>query len=128
MGLIDKVFGLKGKKTKSTSKVLNETAMNIVQRKVNSCKSAITQRATIKFGDVTGGFRSGDFTSTQGASIDLKCVMKATTQADIQKSLANMLADRGRFVFGLHYPLHLVATLWPLLSPTSARRHTRPPA
>jgi len=82
-----------GSKAKSITKVVNDNAINIVQRSINECKGSVSQSAVINIDTIEGNVEIGNWSSDQVATVKTDCLMEAKKQGEIQQKLAQMLAQ-----------------------------------
>ena len=62
-----------GSKAKSITKVVNDNAINIVQRSINECKGSVSQSAVINIDTIEGNVEIGNWSSDQVATVKTDC-------------------------------------------------------
>jgi hypothetical protein len=75
--------------SKSTSEVMNEYAVDVVQRTIQNCTTTATQTQIMEVGYVGGDVDLSSSTFTQGASINMTCALSDQKTSEIANKLAN---------------------------------------
>jgi len=82
-----------GSSSKTTAELLNEVAITATQRTISSCVSHATQEQLLSVLNVSGNVTMTGITMSQGASVDMQCIMSAQMQSDIQSNIASEIAQ-----------------------------------
>lgn len=85
-------FG-KGSKTSSRVNILSNIAIDAVQRTVSECVSSATQSQLISAQYVAGDVDLSGLQMTQGANVQVNCLMQSSKQSEIRESIASAISQ-----------------------------------
>ncbi len=85
-------FG-KGSKSSSRVNVLNNIAIDAVQRTVSECVSSATQSQLISAQYVAGDVDLSGLQMIQGATVQVGCIMRSSKQSEIRESIASAISQ-----------------------------------
>lgn len=74
--------------SKSTSEILNEVAVDVVQRTVQNCTTSATQQQIMQVDYVNGNVDISHSTFTQAMSVDMSCLLSDQKTSEIANKLA----------------------------------------
>lgn len=83
-----------GNKSSTSLSVCNDLAVNVSMDSIMSCSSAATQQQLIELKDVKGNVNISGVSMTQGASVNMSCVMDSVKQNEIAMKVSNALAQQ----------------------------------
>lgn len=82
-----------GTESKTTVNILTDICINVVQQNINNCVQAATQQQIIDASHASGDVVISGVNMTQGAYVNMDCVMTSTLQSSIQSDMANAIAQ-----------------------------------
>lgn len=87
-------FGIgKGSTATSRVNVLNNIAITAVQRTISDCVSSATQSQLISASYVAGDVDLSGLQMTQGATVQVNCIMQSSKQSEIRESIASAISQ-----------------------------------
>lgn len=86
-------MGVGGSKSSSSAELLNQIAISATQSIISRCVTQATQQQLLSVKNVAGNVSMSGVSMSQGASVDVKCMMTAQVQSAIQNQIANDIAQ-----------------------------------
>lgn len=72
---------------------LNEIAINATTKVISGCSTVASQQQLISVHNVSGSVEISGVRLKQGASVNMKCIMKTETQSKIQDEIASQISQ-----------------------------------
>lgn len=79
--------------SKTLTEVMNEVAVDVVQRTVQNCTTTATQDQLLQVDYVNGNVDISDSTFTQGMSVDMSCMLSDQKTSEIANELATKVVQ-----------------------------------